>query len=196
MIGQAPSLGCPTADPACLCQVTNFQDGMHDCSIAACGSAIGAYVLAFEAQWCAAALATAIISSSTPTATSLGSTPTSISTLPQCGQTCFSNMLAQASTLGCPTADPACLCQVTNFQDGMHDCSIGACGATVGAVVLAFEAQWCAAASPSSAPTTTSVIPTPTSISSLPVCGQTCFNNMIGQASALGCPGADPACLC
>jgi WSC domain/CFEM domain len=201
MIGQATSLGCPTADPACLCQVTNFQNGMHDCSIGACGSAVGAYVLSFEAKWCAAALATATISTSTQTATSPGSTPTSISTLPNCGQTCFNNMLAQATALGCPGADPACLCQVTNFQNGMHDCSMGACGATVGAVVLAFEAKWCAAALATatnsiSTQTATSPGSTPTSISTLPNCGQTCFNNMLAQATTLGCPGADPACLC
>merc|ERR1711881_527078 len=30
----------------------------------------------------------------------------------------------------------------------------------------------------------------------LPPCGQTCINNMLGQASALGCANDDAACLC
>merc|ERR1712169_160669 len=34
------------------------------------------------------------------------------------------------------------------------------------------------------------------SLSDLPPCGQTCVNNMLGQAAALGCSATDVACLC
>ncbi|GAO17595.1 hypothetical protein UVI_02050790 [Ustilaginoidea virens] len=36
----------------------------------------------------------------------------------------------------------------------------------------------------------------PTAIGDLPACGQTCFNNMKDQHSALGCSSPDPAFLC
>ncbi|KUJ15132.1 uncharacterized protein LY89DRAFT_537440, partial [Mollisia scopiformis] len=33
-------------------------------------------------------------------------------------------------------------------------------------------------------------------LNSLPSCGQTCFNNMLGQYSALGCAKPVATCLC
>ncbi|KAJ5893484.1 hypothetical protein N7495_005175 [Penicillium taxi] len=33
-------------------------------------------------------------------------------------------------------------------------------------------------------------------ITSLPTCGQTCFNNMLAEYETLGCNSADPSCLC
>lgn len=48
----------------------------------------------------------------------------------------------------------------------------------------------------STSTTTTSSTSTLPAISSLPSCGQLCFNNLIGQYSSLGCSSPDPSCLC
>ncbi|KAL8639253.1 MAG: hypothetical protein Q9228_003692 [Teloschistes exilis] len=49
--------------------------------------------------------------------------------LPQCGQTCISNMLGQAQSLGCKPGDVACLCSNMNFRYGVRDCTNEHCGA-------------------------------------------------------------------
>ncbi|PVH71238.1 hypothetical protein DL98DRAFT_660757 [Cadophora sp. DSE1049] len=43
---------------------------------------------------------------------------------------------------------------------------------------------------------TTTSTATTTALTSLPTCGQLCFNNMVAQYSALGCASPAPACLC
>ncbi|KAF2271267.1 uncharacterized protein EI97DRAFT_497345 [Westerdykella ornata] len=132
--------------------------------------------------------------SSTRTPSSTGrttrsATVTGISSLPSCGQTCFKNMLAPYSALGCASPDPACLCRNVNFSYGIRDCSNGACGTQVASTVIAFGSSYCSSAT---------AIPTPTvsGIAGLLSCGQTCFNNMMAQYSALGCASPQPACLC
>ncbi|GAB1313602.1 hypothetical protein MFIFM68171_03812 [Madurella fahalii] len=48
--------------------------------------------------------------------------------MPDCGEICGNNMLAQAAELGCQAGDIACLCHNVNFGYGIHDCSVEACG--------------------------------------------------------------------
>ncbi|KAF5128722.1 GPI-anchored CFEM domain protein [Metarhizium anisopliae] len=125
--------------------------------------------------------------------------PTAVSDLPQCGQTCINNMLAKHRELGCGDKDVACMYRAPNFNYGVRDCANGACSnADRASTVISFETSyWCPSFmatgtnSPTQAPT-----PTPTAISDLPPCGQTCMNNMIAQYSQLGCRSPDPACLC
>jgi hypothetical protein len=52
-----------------------------------------------------------------------------VSGLPQCGQTCVNNMLAddKADELGCDSGDVACLCVNPNFTYGVRDCSLAIC---------------------------------------------------------------------
>jgi hypothetical protein len=102
-------------------------------------------------------------------------------------------VLGQYSTLGCSSPDPGCLCKNVNFGYGIRDCSNGACGTAIASTVIAFESVYCSSApatqitNPSSTATSSIV----TGISGLPCCGQTCFNNMLGQYSSLGCSTPD-----
>ena len=141
VIGQYSSLGCSSPDPSCLCSNVNFGYGIRDCSNGACGTAVASTVIAYESAYCSSALATRGSVTATPTATG-------VAALPSCGQTCFSNMLGQYSSLGCATADPACLCQNINFYYGLRDCSNAVCGSDTNAVstILAFESSYCASA--------------------------------------------------
>ncbi|PYH85074.1 hypothetical protein BO82DRAFT_381106 [Aspergillus uvarum CBS 121591] len=153
MLAQYDSLGCTTSDPSCLCRNINFYYGIRDCANAACGTAAASTVLAFESGYCTSAIAaetTSPVTTSTPT-TSAAASPTAISDLPTCGQTCFNNMLAQYSSLGCSSPDPACLCENINFYYGMRDCSNAACGTEVATTVLAFESVYCASATAAAA---------------------------------------------
>ena len=68
---------------------------------------------------------TTTTSTSSSSSITTSSTITAISSLPSCGQTCFSNMPGQYSTLGCSSPDPGCLWNV-NFGYGIRDCSGGA----------------------------------------------------------------------
>lgn len=141
MLAQYSSLGCTTEDPACLCENINFYYGIRDCSNGACGTDVASTVIAFESAYCASATATVTTTSSTQ-----APTPTAISDLPACGQTCFGNMLGQYASLGCTSADPACVCENINFYYGIRDCSNGACGAAVASTVIAFESSYCSSA--------------------------------------------------
>ncbi|PYI01147.1 hypothetical protein BO78DRAFT_328295 [Aspergillus sclerotiicarbonarius CBS 121057] len=134
----------------------------------------------------------------TSTTTTGTASLTAISQLPTCGQTCFNNMLAEYETLGCTTSDPSCLCRNINFYYGIRDCSDAACDTDDASTVIAFESSYCtsAIAAQTTYPTTASATPVPTAISALPSCGQTCFDNMLGKYSSLGCTSEDPACLC
>ncbi|KAE9567213.1 hypothetical protein CGMCC3_g16634 [Colletotrichum fructicola] len=152
---------------------------------------------------------TTAITSSSVSLTSSTSTPSStalppISSLPACGQTCFLNMINTYSSLGCSTPDPACLCRNVNFGYGIRDCSNAVCGVADASAVIAYQSKYCASAlatatggtaTPTSATKTTSASST-TAITSLPTCGQTCFNNMLAQYESLGCTSPDPSCLC
>lgn len=124
------------------------------------------------------------------TTTSATITATNFAALPTCGQTCFNNMLAQASSLGCTADDSYCLCNNIYFGIGFTECSNGACGTDVAAIALAYESVYCAQATSKHQATTT------TAFASLPSCGQTCFTDIVAQASALGCAAADDYCLC
>ncbi|CCC05648.1 hypothetical protein SMACR_09703 [Sordaria macrospora] len=112
-----------------------------------------------------------------------------LAALPSCGQTCFNNMLAQYSALGCASRDGYCLCNNVNFKNGIRDCSNGACGTAVGSTVIAFGDSYCSTAFATHTATTTG-------FAALPSCGQACFNNMVAQYSALGCASPLPSCLC
>ncbi|EAQ92535.1 hypothetical protein CHGG_00770 [Chaetomium globosum CBS 148.51] len=179
MLAQYSALGCSSPqDSYCLCNNADFSNGIRDCSNGACGSSVGSTVISFGSAYCSTAFAT-----HTATTTGLGA-------LPSCGQTCFNNMVAQYSALGCPSpSDSYCLCGKADFSNGLRDCSNGACGAVVGSSAIAYGSAYCSAASATHTTTATGV-------AALPSCGQTCFNNMVAQYSALGCASPQPSCLC
>lgn len=191
LLAQYTTLGCGTSDPACLCRNVNFGFGIRDCANGACGSSVASTVLAFETSYCASAT-----SARTTFPTTAAPTTTGIAALPSCGQTCFSNMLAQYQTLGCGTSDPACLCRNVNFGYGIRDCANGACGTAVASTVISFESTYCASATAARTTFPTTAAPTVTGIAGLPSCGQTCFSNMMAQYSTLGCASPAPSCLC
>lgn len=59
-------------------------------------------------------------------------------------QTCISNMLGQATELGCSASDYSCLCNNENFGYGVRDCSNEACGnASDAATVISFGTAFC-----------------------------------------------------
>merc|ERR1712000_586872 len=59
-----------------------------------------------------------------------------LESLPSCGQTCITNMLGLAPSLGCCATDAACLCGNVNFAYGIRDCSNAACGSDVGSATV------------------------------------------------------------
>ncbi|EKD16530.1 uncharacterized protein L3040_001267 [Drepanopeziza brunnea f. sp. 'multigermtubi'] len=69
-----------------------------------------------------------------------------LSSLPACGQTCISNMLALAPTFGCTANDASCLCSDVNFAYGIRDCSNAACGAEAAGPVIAYGVEYCSSA--------------------------------------------------
>ena len=183
MLAQYSALGCAASDAYCLCNNINFSNGIRDCSNGACGAAVGSTVIAFGGAYCSTASATHT-AAATATATAAG-----IASLPSCGQTCFNNMLAQYSALGCASPDAYCLCNNVDFSNGIRDCSNGACGAAIGSTVIAFGSAYCTTAFATHTPMATG-------LAALPSCGQTCFNNMVAQYSTLGCASPVPSCLC
>jgi hypothetical protein len=134
MQAQYKALGCSGPDSYCLCNNVNFGFGLRDCANGACGTAVASTVIAYGSAYCATAFAT-------HTATSTG-----FAALPSCGQTCFNNMKAQYSTLGCSSPDPPCLCKNANFGYGLRDCANGACGTAVASTVIAYGSSYCASA--------------------------------------------------
>ena len=177
MLAQYSTLGCAALDAYCLCNNVAFSNGLRDCSNGACGTAVGSTAIAFGSAYCSTAFAT-------HTATTTG-----LAALPSCGQTCFNNMLAQYSSLGCASPDSYCLCNNVNFSNGLRDCSNGACGTVVGSSAIAYGSAYCSTAFATHTATTTG-------LAALPSCGQTCFNNMVAQYSTLGCASPAPSCLC
>ncbi|KAH8743726.1 hypothetical protein F5882DRAFT_498637, partial [Hyaloscypha sp. PMI_1271] len=185
VIGQYSSLGCSSPDPSCLCSNVNFGYGIRDCSNGACGTAIASTVIAYETAYCSSALATrssATASSKTTTTTTQPSMPTS--TDGKCGAN-INGATCKGSTFGnCCSVKGNCgstpaFCGTTNL-----------CQAGFGTCTPISTNRKCGSASTSNAISTT------TGIEALPSCGQTCFNNMLGQYSSLGYATADPACLC
>ncbi|KAE9372960.1 carbohydrate-binding module family 18 protein [Stipitochalara longipes BDJ] len=136
MLAQYSTLGCNALDGYCLCNNVNFGYGLRDCSNGACGTAVGSTIIAFGSSYCNSAIA-----SHTATATATG-----LAALPSCGQTCFNNMLAQYSSLGCTTPAPACLCSNVNFSYGIRDCSNAACGTVVASKVIDYGGSYCRSA--------------------------------------------------
>ncbi|KAJ0382193.1 hypothetical protein COL922a_013062 [Colletotrichum nupharicola] len=139
MLAQWSELGCSSQDAACLCNNVNFGYGLRDCSNGACGTAVASTVIAYGSAYCSSALATATVA---PSATATGAAG-----LPACGQTCFNNLVAMYSSLGCASPDPYCLCSNVNFGYGLRDCSNGACGTDVASTVIAYGSAYCASAS-------------------------------------------------
>lgn len=178
MLALHSQLGCSAPDSYCLCENPKFGDGIRDCSNAACGASVGTTVIGFGSSYCATAHET-----HKPTGTG-------VAALPSCGQTCFKNMVAQYSQLGCSNPDPYCLCGKPNFNNGLRDCSNGACGTAIASTVIKYGSAYCSTASATHKP------PTATGIDALPSCGQTCFKSMLAQYSQLGCLGPNPSCLC
>ncbi|GAB7330441.1 hypothetical protein MBLNU13_g02054t2 [Cladosporium sp. NU13] len=121
-------------DSYCLCNNVNFGYGLRDCANGACGTAVGSTVIAYGSAYCSTAFATHTVTS------------TGFAALPSCGQTCFNNMKAQYSTLGCSSPDPPCLCKNANFGYGLRDCANGACGTAVASTVVAYGSSYCASA--------------------------------------------------
>lgn len=58
MLALAPSLGCPSADAACLCHNVNFGYGIHDCAYQACGADDAVTIIAYGVQYCQSKLLT------------------------------------------------------------------------------------------------------------------------------------------
>ena len=58
-------------------------------------------------------------------------------------QTCITNMLGLAPSLGCGATDAACLCGNVNFAYGIRDCSNAACGSDVAPSVIAYGVAYC-----------------------------------------------------
>ncbi|KAJ5628855.1 hypothetical protein N7490_011083 [Penicillium lividum] len=146
-LAEYESLGCSTSDPSCLCRNINFYYGIHDCSNAVCGTDVASTVLALKAV----TTTYPVIITVTVTATAMA-TPTAVSDLSTCSQTCFDNMLAQYATLGCNNeTDASCLCENINFYFGLRDCSDQACDTDEATAVLAYEIYYCVAATASSA---------------------------------------------
>merc|ERR1711964_657218 len=77
----------------------------------------------------------------------------SLSDLPQCGQTCINNMLAEAGNLGCPPVngqpDAVRLCANANFGYGVRDCTRAVCPADAVNGVIDYGLQYCAGAASS-----------------------------------------------
>ncbi|KAK1782979.1 hypothetical protein QBC45DRAFT_475063 [Copromyces sp. CBS 386.78] len=138
-------------------------------------------------------------SSTTPSKSSTAATTTTtkppsttipgLTALPSCSQTCFKNILAQYSTLGCAALDSYCLCNNVNFQNGIRDCSNGACRTTISSTVISFGSAYYST-------TFTTHTTTTTGLAALPSYGQIYFNNIVAQYSALGCASPAPSCLC
>jgi hypothetical protein len=69
----------------------------------------------------------------------------SSSDLPQCGQTCASNMVSAAKSqeLGCDAGDVSCLCTNQDFIYGLRDCSAAICNSEQAAAVVAYGLALC-----------------------------------------------------
>jgi hypothetical protein len=69
----------------------------------------------------------------------------SSSDLPQCGQTCVSNMVSAAKSqeLGCDAGDVSCLCTNQDFIYGLRDCSAAICNSEQAAAVVAYGLALC-----------------------------------------------------
>ncbi|KAG8358065.1 hypothetical protein FVEN_g4196 [Fusarium venenatum] len=65
--------------------------------------------------------------------------------LPQCGQTCASNMISAAKSqeLGCDAGDVSCLCTNQDFIYGLRDCSAAICNDEQAAAVIAYGLALC-----------------------------------------------------
>ncbi|CZR70095.1 uncharacterized protein PAC_19996 [Phialocephala subalpina] len=142
ILAQYSTLGCNALDSYCLCSNVNFGYGIRDCSNGACGTAVASTVIAFGSAYCSSATATHVAATTTIATAVAGE-----SNLPACGITCFDNMLAQYSSLGCNQLDSYCLCSNVNFGYGLRDCSNGACGTAVASTVIAFGSAYCSTAS-------------------------------------------------
>ena len=59
----------------------------------------------------------------------VGAATAQLSSLPQCGQTCFTNMVNLNDTLGCASVANTidCLCMNSDFGYGVRDCSAQFC---------------------------------------------------------------------
>ncbi|PVH88840.1 hypothetical protein DL98DRAFT_622456 [Cadophora sp. DSE1049] len=86
-----------------------------------------------------------------------------LSTLPACGQTCVTNMLALAPSLGCSATDAACLCGNVNLAYGVRDCANEACSSSDAPVVIDFIDSYCADGSSSTESSATSSVTSVTS---------------------------------
>ena len=139
---------------------------------------------------------TTVVSKTSSVTTTTGTAVPGESNLPACGVTCFNNMLAQYSTLGCNALDSYCLCSNVNFGYGIRDCSNGACGTAVASTVIAFGSAYCSSATATHVAATTTIATAVAGESNLPACGITCFDNMLAQYSSLGCNQLDSYCLC
>ncbi|KFY31557.1 hypothetical protein V494_07945, partial [Pseudogymnoascus sp. VKM F-4513 (FW-928)] len=72
----------------------------------------------------------------------LAALATAQSELSKCGQQCVKDMLAQAKTLGCTSADAACLCNKSDFAYGIRDCANEACGPDADKII-AYGTNFC-----------------------------------------------------
>jgi CFEM domain len=65
---------------------------------------------------------------------------------------CISSMIAKASELGCSATDIPCLCKNPDFANGLHDCTVEACGGADYPAVQAYGASYCASTLSSNLP--------------------------------------------
>ncbi|KAF2866175.1 hypothetical protein BDV95DRAFT_214712 [Massariosphaeria phaeospora] len=68
----------------------------------------------------------------------------SLADLPQCGQTCISNMLSIAQReFSCQPGDAACYCSDARFGLGVRDCANEACSADEAGQVISYGSTYC-----------------------------------------------------
>ncbi|KAF2786942.1 hypothetical protein K505DRAFT_189268, partial [Melanomma pulvis-pyrius CBS 109.77] len=68
----------------------------------------------------------------------------SLSDLPQCGQTCITNMVNIASSeFGCTAGDVVCYCTKLDFGYGVRDCANEACTNGESGQVIAYGTNYC-----------------------------------------------------
>merc|ERR1712219_94592 len=119
-----------------------------------------------------------------------------LESLPSCGQTCITNMLGLAPSLGCGATDAACLCGNVNFAYGICDCSNAACGSDVAPSVIAYGVAYCSSAGVAiggSAAATGSDVGSATVITTAPSPTGTETSTVTGTGAAGGAGGSSSA---
>ncbi|KAK1762588.1 hypothetical protein QBC33DRAFT_563577 [Phialemonium atrogriseum] len=81
-----------------------------------------------------------------------------LSSLPDCGQTCVSDVMGDPTLLGCGSGATACMCANPAFQFGIHDCVVARCPPDAIATVTNFAIALCATAVSTPPPASTPLV--------------------------------------